>query len=205
MFFLAYREHQPFAEEKSRQDAVRTAVVCETEDPLNRTIDFDMLKKINPDIVGWVYIPQIGVDSPVLKGNTDSQYLTRSFDGEYSPLGSVFTYSHTDKKLSDPHVCLFGHNMPSGQMFGQLPRFRDEDFCQENRKYWLYTPDCSKEIEIETVFEAEKDDEVFQDDWGKEKEDSQTVTLATCSGYDSTSLRIAVNGVVKKEKFISIY
>ena len=202
MIFFSYRESRPFAEEKIRQKAVREAVVQEAESPMDRKIDFEMLKHINEDIIGWLYIPQIGVDTPILRGNTDEEYLAENFEGEYSPLGSIFTYSHTDEKLSDPHFCLFGHNMPSGQMFGRLSEFADDEFCRMNNTYWLYTPERTKKIVVQKVCEVKKDDAVFQDDWEGGPGEVQTVTLAACAGYGNTPLRIAVTGAVEEEKII---
>lgn len=54
---------------------------------MERTIDFAALQRINPEIVGWLYVPQIGVDSPILTGQTDTEYLTKDFEGAYSPWG----------------------------------------------------------------------------------------------------------------------
>lgn len=202
---LAYGEHKPFKEAKVKQQAVIQTVVAETEesveDPLERRIDFETLLKINPDIIGWLYAPQIGVDNPILKGENDTEYLSRGFDGSYSPLGSVFTWAHTDEKLSDQHLCLFGHNMMSGQIFGRLDRFENTGFQKANRKMYLYTSERSKELEVESVFTCRKDDGVFQDDWGKGS-GYQTVTLATCTGYNSTPYRLTVNCRVVREKLV---
>ena len=84
--FLAYREQEPFQEIKVKGEALQKLVVQETvsqgADPMERTIDFAALQRINPEIVGWLYVPQIGVDSPILTGQTDTEYLTKDFEGE---------------------------------------------------------------------------------------------------------------------------
>ena len=85
---LAYREHKPFLEAKISHEAIqKTAVVPESDedasDPMNRRIDFALLKEVNPDIIGWLYIQQIGVDEPILHGKTDREYLSKGFDGKY--------------------------------------------------------------------------------------------------------------------------
>ena len=48
-------------------------------DPFNRKIDFAALKQINPDIVGWIYIPDTNIDYPILMGENDSFYLKSFF------------------------------------------------------------------------------------------------------------------------------
>ena len=116
-FYLAYREQKPFQEIKVKGEALQKLVVQETvsqeADPMERTIDFAALQRINPEIVGWLYVPQIGVDSPILTGQTDTEYLTKDFEGAYSPLGSIFTFAGA--RLSDSQVYLFAHNMAFGQ------------------------------------------------------------------------------------------
>ena len=81
-FYLAYREQKPFQEIKVKGEALQKVVVQEAgsqeADPMERTIDFPALQRINPEIVGWLYVPQIGVDSPILTGQTDTEYLCRS-------------------------------------------------------------------------------------------------------------------------------
>ena len=93
-FYLAYREQEPFQEIKVKGEALQKLVVQEAgsqeADPMERTIDFAALQRINPEIVGWLYVPQIGVDSPILTGQTDTEYLTKDFEGAYSPPGEYF-------------------------------------------------------------------------------------------------------------------
>ena len=202
--YLAYREHQPFADAKVKQEAL-TGVVIQDDDPenpLNRKIDFEALQAINPEIVGWLYVPQIGVDMPVLKGEDNEAYLNLDFVGNYSPLGSVFTWQDADPRFTDPHISLFAHNMPSGQMFGNLKQFEDTGFLEENPTFYLYTPERSKELCVIDVQTCHKADAIFQRDWSYEEVEEQTVTLATCVSYDVTPERLAVTGKVVREKLI---
>lgn len=202
--YLAYREHQPFADAKVKQEAL-TGVVIQDDDPenpLNRKIDFETLQTINPEIVGWLYVPQIGVDMPVLKGSDNEAYLNLDFEGNYSPLGSVFTWQDADPRFTDPHISLFAHNMPSGQMFGNLKWFDDTEFLEANPTFYLYTPERSKELCVIDVRTCNKANAIFQRDWSYEEGEEQTVTLATCVGYDNTPDRLAVTGKVVREKLI---
>ena len=139
-FYLAYREQKPFQEIKVKGEALQKLVVQETvsqeADPMERTIDFAALQRINPEIVVWLYVPQIGVDSPILTGQTDTEYLTKDFEGAYSPLGSIFTFAGA--RLSDSQVYLFAHNMASGQMFGSLKQFTNDAFLAANPQAYLH-------------------------------------------------------------------
>ncbi|WP_270188662.1 class B sortase, partial [Mediterraneibacter gnavus] len=95
--------------------------------------------------MGWLYVPQIGVDSPILTGQTDTEYLTKDFEGAYSPLGSIFT----------------AHNMASGQMFGSLKQFTDEAFLTANPEAYLYTPERVRKLKVEGWTYLQADDPCF--------------------------------------------
>lgn len=202
LFALAYREYKPFLDTRVKQDALQEGVVTEAKEPFHRQIDFKALKKINPEIIGWLYIPQIEVDLPILQGTDDATYLIQSFDGGYSPLGSVFTWAHAEEKLTDPHICLFGHNMLSGQMFGRLSRFQDAAFLKNDPICWIYTPERTKEIEIYRVETVHESAAIFQETWTDPAQEGQTVTFATCTGYEDTAYRLAVTGRVIREKMV---
>lgn len=204
--YLAYVEHKPFAEAKTRHDAL-VEVVAETvhndQDPMNRNIDFGTLKNINPDVIGWVYAPQVGIDEPILKGTDNEFYLTHDFEKTYSPLGSVFTWSDANPELEDSHVFLFGHNMISGQIFGKLSLFKDESFMLDNPSVYIYTPHRVKRLEAVECTTCRVDDEIFQGSQEKQKSKrGQVFTLVTCEGYENTPMRLIVNCRLVEEKII---
>ena len=59
-------------------------------------IDFDVLKKINPDVVSWITIPGTNIDYPVLQGKDNNQYLHKDMEGKDSSAGAIFL-DHGDK------------------------------------------------------------------------------------------------------------
>ncbi len=200
-FYLAYREQKPFQEMKVKGEALQKLVVQETgsqeANPMERTIDFPALQRINPEIVGWLYVPQIGVDSPILTGQTDTEYLTKDFEGAYSPLGSIFTFAGA--RISDSQVYLFAHNMASGQMFGSLKQFTGEAFLTANPEAYLYTPERVRKLQVEGWKYLQADDPCFSSR-ESQGQDTARVTLVTCVGYFQTPKRLAVNTKVVEER-----
>lgn len=47
-------------------------------------VDWDALLAINPDTVGWVYVPGTNINYPIVHTDNDETYLTRDFNGEQS-------------------------------------------------------------------------------------------------------------------------
>ena len=46
------------------------------------------------------------VDSPILTGQTDTEYLTKDFEGAYSPLGSIFDICRSQAFWTGQVICL---------------------------------------------------------------------------------------------------
>ncbi|MFR2404874.1 MAG: SrtB family sortase, partial [Eubacterium callanderi] len=53
-------------------------------------IDFDALKAVNPDTVGWIKIEGTTIDYPVVQTDNNEKYLYTTFEGEESQWGAVF-------------------------------------------------------------------------------------------------------------------
>lgn len=193
-------EHKPFFEAEEKNIIIKEIAVSEetSDTPFERNIEFELLKRINPDIIGWLYIPQIDLDQPILKGE---KYLSLDYEGNYDKVGSIFTYDSTNEMLSDTHLILFGHNMNSGQMFGNLDQFQNESFREVNNTLYIYTPDRTKELQIAEVFKCQITEDFFQTDFLNES-DYQIISLVTCTNHGSSLNRLVVNCRVTKEKFI---
>ena len=101
-----------------------------TEEPYVSPIDFEALQAQNPDIYGWLRIPNTEFDFPLVqREGDDSFYLTHGSDGAENPAGAIFTESaYNSTNMEDPVTVAYGHQMHAGTMFGKL----QETYSQEN-------------------------------------------------------------------------
>ncbi len=60
--------------EDTQQEQTDSADPVTGESAADGEIDFEALKAINPDIFGWIYIPDAGVDQPLLQHEEDDLY-----------------------------------------------------------------------------------------------------------------------------------
>lgn len=116
-------------------------------------VDFESLKKINPDIVGWIYIPNSGINYPIVKGKDNSEYLHRTFYRKNSYVGAIFLDTFCRKDFSSFNSIIYGHNLKNGEMFGHLKKMYDVNYNQKadyrkNPKIWVITPDRALEYKI---------------------------------------------------------
>ncbi len=110
------------------------------------SIDWDALAAINPEVVGWIYIPGTNVNYPVAHKDGDSSYYLKhnfaqssagSFGAEY---GCIFLAGENSADFSDQVNVLYGHNMSNGTMFASISKFYDSDTFNEHRTIYLLTP-----------------------------------------------------------------
>ena len=85
----------------------------------------------NPDLIGWLRIDGTDIDLPVVQTPGDNEYyLRRGFDRFYAVGGTLFLDERCSVSTDAPTAnwLIYGHNMHDGSMFGQLVRYRDEEF-----------------------------------------------------------------------------
>ena len=125
----------------------------ETEEPTTAPyvspIDFEALRAVNPDIVGWITIPGTRVDYPIVQGTDNDKYLHTSFEGEETIAGSVFLDFESDSDMKGRNNIIYGHNMKNGTMFKDVNNYKDESFFKENQEFTLYTPE--KTIRLKAI------------------------------------------------------
>lgn len=90
-------------------------------------IKYDELRKLNPDMSGWINVPGTEINYPVMyRPDEPDYYLYRAFDGSHSKSGTPFIAAGCTPESSV--ILIHGHNMKNGTMFGSLDRYADKDF-----------------------------------------------------------------------------
>ena len=105
-------------------------------------VDFETLKFINADVVGWIRFDKPEqINYPIVAGIDNSKYLTRTFEGKYNAAGTIFIDKNNSRLFTDRNTFIYGHNMKNGSMFSKLREYKSKSFCEENPYFYIYTPD----------------------------------------------------------------
>ena len=112
-------------------------------------VDFDALKKLNPDVVGWIYQKDTIINYPIMRGKDNDQYLHSDINKKYSVSGSIFMDYRNSADFSDFNTIIYGHHMHDGSMFKSLRGYTKEtDYYKDHKTFELITPDKKYHLQI---------------------------------------------------------
>lgn len=102
-------------------------------------VDFDALAEINPDVVGWLYIPGTVVNYPVVQTDDNTTYLTTLFDLSGNGSGTIFMdMDDTAPGMVDQQTTLYGHHMYDGSMLKVIDNTTNQaDFDKIEKVYYI--------------------------------------------------------------------
>lgn len=128
----------------------------------DKGIDWDALKKINKEIVGWIKVDETQIDYPVLWHKEDDRnsqyYLNHNYKNEYDSYGSVFVDYRCKNGTDSKNVVLHAHHMNDGSMFGSLMNFGGTvgnlDFYKKVPTIEFDTPQADGQYKIISVFKT---------------------------------------------------
>ena len=88
---------------------------------------------MNQDLVGWIRIPGLGIDYPVVQTTDDSYYLKHDFNKNSSVYGTIFLSSKNKYDDLDLNTVIYGHAMRRDkQMFSRLDDYKQKEAFIEN-------------------------------------------------------------------------
>ena len=181
-------------------------------------VDFDELAKINPEIVGWIYIEGTDINYPVVQGTDNDYYLKHLFDGTYNSSGCIFLDYRCAADFSDRHSIIYGHHMNNKTMFGGLMSYKDQAFYEEHSTALLVTPTAYYRIQFFSGYVSDNwsnawdlalDDaghtawlseiqakSCFETEYAPVPED-RIITLSTCT-YEFDSAKFVLHGYINE-------
>ena len=184
-----------------------------------RKINLAALQEVNPDVVGWVLIPDTKVNYPIVQGTDNEHYLKVTWDGKPYAMGSIVLECTNAPDMTQFHTILYGHNMNDGSMFAALRSYSQEKYWEEHPYIYIANSEGCFRYEVFSSYQARVDSSTyaleFDPDWGPEyfiatilekskintgivpEPTDRILTLSTCSGGYTT--RWVVHARLKME------
>ena len=189
----------------------------EAESPFPK-VNFDALKAINEDVIGWIYIPDTRVNYPIVQGENNDQYLYHLLTGEYNSSGSIFLDANVSADFSGRNSIIYGHNMKNKSMFADTVEYKKQEFYDTHPTAMLMTPEKNYYVHLFAGYVTDSwgnswitsfTDEEFEA-WLQNAQDrsrftsnvtptvqDKVLTFSTCT-YDTHDARFIVHGILEE-------
>lgn len=120
-------------------------------------LDLSALREVNPDVVGWIRIPDTKVDYPFLQGEDNDYYLNNTWDNRALGAGSIFLECTNSGDMTDFNTIMYGHNMRSGSMFASIRRYTDQNYWEAHPYVYILTDAGVWRYEVFAAYQAPVD------------------------------------------------
>ena len=135
-------------------------------------VDFDSLKKINPDTKSWLIVNGIGIDFPIVQGTNNEYYLKHSLDKSYNVCGWAFLDYRNKLDGTDKNMIIYGHNRRDGTMFSSMTKILEPDWYnnEENNYITFITEEGEVTYEIFSIYQVKVEDYYIQTNFNSDEE-----------------------------------
>lgn len=98
-------------------------------------VDFNELKIINNDVVGWLQVNGTTINYPFTQAKDNKFYLNHSFDKTYNQAGWVFLDYRNNIKDINKNTIIYAHGRMDTTMFGSLKNIVKSNWYNNTDNY----------------------------------------------------------------------
>jgi sortase B len=220
-----YNQYQYHEQDEINEELAAYATISDDGETAP-VVDWEGLKAINSDVVGWIQIAGTTVNFPVYQGSDNDEYLHTNAEGKYSLGGQVFLdYQNATPGMQDAQTIIYGHHLRNGAMFKPVADMDTQSVFDSVTTVWYVTETATYELQPLLVYKTDGDDTTVRqfsfstdEDWrnylevllGKAVSKSSTasddiqsishvLTLCTCNYSGDTTGRTLLLCVPKSE------
>ena len=201
------------AELPAAESAAQTpAEEQETQDPylqMFARMDVEALRQVNPEVLGWLWLPNTQISYPLMQGTDNEYYLHNTWKNEPNELGAIFLDYRSAPDFSDFNTLIYGHRMQSDAMFATLRFYAEQAHWESAPLVYvragdtvytftifaayeapvtqpLYLPALTDAAQIDAVLQYAQEASVLDTGLTPGAED-HILTLVTCTGHGHAS------------------
>ena len=111
-------------------------------------VDWDYLRSVNRDVIGWLYCPGTIINYPVVQTSDNDYYLNHGFEKQSNTAGALFADMDSAVGVTMSNLIIYGHNMKDNSMFGTFKEYMDRSYYDQNPVLYFLTPDGNYRIDL---------------------------------------------------------
>ena len=160
------------------------------------TVDFESLLAENSDVVGWIYSENTQINYPVMRGDSNEEYLHTMINGAYNSAGSIFMDFRNAPDLSDFNTIIYGHHMKNGSMFASLHQYTKQEFYDEHKYMWYLTPGHIYRLDLIAGYVGDAEAEIYTIFSSRDELNHYLSFAASKSNFEPDTVPEDINGIV---------
>lgn len=171
--YVEEREENAFVEKKQRKEnkekKAKKGTKKQTKEEKQLRKDWSNARKKYPNAIGWITIPKMKhINYPIMAANENLFYLTHNEKNQESAKGAIFLDESAKGTFSRLNL-IHGHNMKSGEMFGDLDFYKRKEFLESHKKILTVQNGTVKEYQIFSVFILDANKEMIETGFANEE------------------------------------
>ncbi len=120
-------------------------------------INLEALREVNPDVIGWIMVPDTKINYPIMQGEDNDFYLKHTWEGKENGVGSVFLECRNKTDFTEFNTIVYAHNMNDGSMFGDLKKYNSRWQWEKSPYIYITTDQGVFRYEIFASYRAPVD------------------------------------------------
>ena len=166
---LLLQEHEDNETQKQMEQMVLVEDDKDEKKIVTLQPDWDALQSSNPDIIGWIYVPDTEINYPIVQGSDNDFYLDHSSLKASNTIGAIFLDANAASDFSNFQSIIYGHSvMNSSVMFTQIASFADSSFFEAHPYLYLLTPKGTYRCDILALTKTDSKSDLYQTWFGSD-------------------------------------
>lgn len=156
-FYMLIKNYLYFEKAKIETTQLLEDVIEISQEGEDNLVDWDKLKTINKDIIGWIKINDTQINYPIIY-DENTYYLSHTYEKKYNINGSIFT--QTINPFESKETLIHGHNNQNGIMFSEIENFMNQDFFDKHQTFTVYTKSANYDAKIFSIYSIDVNEEI---------------------------------------------
>lgn len=157
--------------------------------------DFQNLKSINSDVVGWINVPGTKINYPFVQTDDNEYYLKHSLDKSSNKKGWVFMDFRNDIDYLSKNTILYAHGLNNNQMFGSMRNVVKQSWFKNksNRIVKISTDNSNQLWEIFSTYTIEPETYYIKTRFDSEKEYKDFIKIIKDRSYFDFKVNVTID------------
>ncbi|MBR6736718.1 MAG: class B sortase [Oscillospiraceae bacterium] len=141
-------------------------------------IDLLALREKNPDVIGWISIPDTAISYPLMYGGDNEFYLKHTWLREPNYAGSIFIEQYCNTDLRDFNTIIYGHRIKGDIMFTPLKNYSSEEYLKSHPYIYIADDNGVHRYEVFSAYETPITSDTYRIGIKKESHKQLYINLA---------------------------